>query len=269
MSITRYLETLTLSNETLAPTPVRIRDLEATRGITRSGEPSSAAPLSVSPPISEDLQAAVDAGSLLSFVEGVNSQERDDVLFSVQFAQRGASGAFNRFTQTESWYKKYIDILENLGWTGEQLAFTRYEQSEGEIRMDRAALAVIAAIATQNQLAVLRESVKALEALAEDDGTIRLFDFHTSAKTGGNFQIGAVQKAANDALALALGAFYVSGVDARRRFLFFSWGAQKVNFWVAAQKLTLNATFYAQHRDLVQQKLGVSAAAFIGALTLG
>ena len=267
MSIDRYIETLTLANATL--TPARLPGLKAARGATRSGSAAGPPPMTPASPMPRDLQAAVDAGSLLSFVEGVNVQEKDDVLFSVQLAQRGASGAFDRFTQTESWYRKYVEILENLGWTAEQLAFARYDQSEGEIRMDKAALVVIAAIATQNQLAVLQESVKALAALADDDGSIRLFDFHTAAKMSGNFQIGAVQKAANEALALALGAFYFDGADARRRFLFFSWGAQKVNFWAAAQKMTLNMTFYAQHRDLVQRKLGASSADFIGALVLG
>lgn len=116
------------------------------------------------------------------------------------------------------------------------MAFSRYEQSEGELRMDRAALAIISAIATQNQLAVLQQAVSALEALAEDDDTIRLFDFHTSSEMSGNFQIGAVQRANNGALSLAIGAFYFRSSDARRRFLFLSWGAQDVNFWTAAQR---------------------------------
>jgi hypothetical protein len=267
MSIERYIETLTLADTNLAPT--RLPGFEdALRG-TRSGGPPRTAPLSQRPPRLEDLQAVVNAGSLLSFVQGINAQEKDDVLFSVQLAQRGASGEYDRFTETQSWYKKYVEILERLGWTGEQLAFARYGQSQGEIRIDKAALAVIAAIATQNQLAVLQEAVNALETLAEDDGTIRLFDFHTSAKMSANFQIGAVQKAENGALALALGAFYVHGTDARRRFLFFSWGAQKVSFWTAAQKMTLNVTFYAQHREAVQRKLGPTATDFIGGLALG
>ena len=259
MSVERYIERLKLSDLNLAPR--RPRDPGTALGAKRSIRMPAAAPKGVQAP-------AVDVGSLLSFVEGVNIQEREDVLFSVQLAQRGASGAFDRFTQTQSWYSKYIEILETLGWTGEQLAFVRHEQSEGEVRMDKAALAVIMAIATQNQLAVLKEAVKALESLAEYDDTIRLFDFHTTAKMGGNFQLGAVQKAANNALAMVLGAFHFKAMDARRRILFISWGAKEVDFWTAAQKMTLNATFYAQHRDSVQLKLGEKAHDYIEDLVL-
>jgi hypothetical protein len=264
MSSDRYIESLTLSDANYPG--AAYGDLEALVRTTRSGGLGTRSP---GEPIPADLQAAVDAGSLLSFVAGVSRRERDDVLYSVQLAQRGASGAYDRFTQTASWYAKYIEILEHLGWAAEQLAFARYEQGEGDLRMDRAALAIITAIATHNQLAVLKEAVRALEALAEDDDRIRLFDFHTCSETSGNFQIGAAQKADNGALALAIGAFHFRSLDARRRFLFCAWGAQQVSFWTAAQKMTLNATLYASHRELVERKLAASAADFIAALALG
>ena len=260
MSVERYIETLQLADRNLAPR--RPRGFVTAMGTTRSIRTMGATP--------EDLQtAAVDVGSLLSFVGGVNPQERDDVLFSVQLAQRGASGAFDRFAQCESWYGKYVEVLETLGWTAEQLAFARYEKDQGELRMDKAALELIMAIATQNQLTILTQAVKALEALAEDDDTIQLFDFHTTARVSGNFQLGAVQKAANEALAMVLGAFHFKATDARRRSLFFSWGAQELDFWTAAQKMTLNTTLYARHRDSVQHKLGKEAEDYIAALPLG
>lgn len=213
--------------------------------------------------------AAVDVGSLLCFVDGVSAHDKDDVLYSVQLAQRGASGAFDRFTETQAWYGKYIEILENLGWASEQMAFSRFDQQEGEFRMDQAALAIITAIATQNQLAVLQESVAALSKLAEGDGTIRLFDFHASAQGSGNFQLGAVQRSVNGALTMALGAFYFRSVDERRRFLFFKWGARQVHFWTAAQRMTLNADFYARRRADVLAKLEADAGQYIAGLQLG
>lgn len=214
-------------------------------------------------------EAKVNVGSLLSFADGIPSQERDDVLYSVQLAQRAASGAHDRFTQTRAWYQTYVEVLENLGWATEQFAFSLFDQRQGEFRMDQAALAIITAIATQNQLAVLQQSVAALAKLAEDDGTIRLFDFHSSMQGSGNFQLGAVQRSDNGALSMALGAFYFRTVDERRRFLFFKWGARQVNFWTAAQRMTLNTDFYARRRADVIAKLDVDASKFISDLKLG
>ncbi len=211
---------------------------------------------------------AVDANALLSFVVGVSPQEREDALYSVQLASRSASALFDRFKDTEAWYGKYIETLEKLGWTSEQFAFSKYEQAEGELRMDQAALAVIAAIATQNQLAVLNQSLEALKALAEEDGAIRLFDFHTTAETSGNFQIGAVQKSEDGVISMALGAFHFTSDDQRRRFLFFSWGERSVELWTAAQKMTFNAKHYARLRDAVEDKLGDAAELYIGELEI-
>lgn len=214
-------------------------------------------------------QAKVDGGSLLCFVEGLQEQEKSDVLYSVQLAQRGASGYCNRYTETRAWYEKYIEILENLGWATEQMAFSRFEQTEGEFRMDKAALAIISAIATQGQLGVLQEAVAAMGRLAEGDGTLRLFDFHASLQDSGNFQLGAVQRSANGALSLALGAFYFRCADERQRFLFFQWGAQQVNFWTAAQRMTLNTEFYARRRADVLARLEADTASYVADLPLG
>jgi hypothetical protein len=214
-------------------------------------------------------EASVNVGSLLSFVDGVSEQEKNDVLYSVQLAQRAASGTFDRFTQTQAWYGKYVEILENLGWAVEQFAFSRLDHAEGEFRMDQAALAIIGAIATQNQLAVLQQGLDALSKLADGDGTISLFDFHSSMEGSGNFQLGSVQRSANGALSLAIGAFYFRSVDERKRFLFFRWGSQQVNFWTAAQRMTLNTAFYARRRADVIATLDADASKFISGLKLG
>jgi hypothetical protein len=259
MGIVSIVQGLPLSGATIQRGPV-------SRG-TMMGGGAPAAPAKPQV-ISDNLKAAVDAGSLLSFVDGLTPEERDDVLYSVQLAHRNATHEFDRFSQTQSWYKRYIEVLQLLGWVAENLAFTNYDQSEGELRMDKAALALITAIATQNQLAVLKEAVSALEKLAEGDDTIRLFDFHTSTDAGGNFQIGAVQKASNGTLSMALGSFYFRSHDARRKFLFFGWGKNEVEFWTAAQKMTLNTALYAQGRDAVRQKLEKTFPSFIAELQI-
>lgn len=261
LGVAAYIRDLSLPPpvEGLAPAPAR-RKARAGKAAPKRRRAGALAPA---------YDAKVNVGSLMSFVDGVSEQEKSDVLYSVQLAQRGASGTFDRFTQTQFWYQKYVEILENLGWATEQFAFTRFDQHEGEFRMDQAALAIITAIATQNQLAVLQQSVAALSKLTEDDGTIQLFDFHSSMEGSGNFQLGAVQRSPNGALSMAAGAFYFRSIDERKRFLFFKWGAQQVNFWTAAQRMTLNTDFYARRRAEVVARLEADAPKFIADLKLG
>lgn len=212
--------------------------------------------------------ASINMGSLLSFVDGISGEDKNDVLYSVQLAQRAASGAYDRCTQTQFWYQKYMEVLQALGWAGEQFAFSLFHQHEAEFRMDQAALGVITAIATQSQLGILKAGVDALAKLGQDDGPVTLFDFHSSVQSSGNFQLGAVQRASNGALSMAIGSFYFHAVDTRRRFLFFRWGAQSVQFWTSAQRMTLNKDFYARRRADVIARLDADASDYIADLKL-
>lgn len=212
--------------------------------------------------------ACINTGSLLSFVAGVSEEDKNDVLYSVQLAQRAASGVFDRFTQTQFWYQKYIEVLQALGWASEQFSFSLFKQDEGEFRMDQAALGIITAIATQNQLGVLKQAVDALSKLAEDDGPISLFDFHSSVQSSGNFQLGAVRRTENGAVSMAIGGFYFHAVDDRRRFLFLRWGSRNIHLWTAAQRLTLNTDFYARRRADVIARLDADAKDYIADLRI-
>ncbi len=220
------------------------------------------------PPIGDKLRAAVDAGSILSFVSGLGADAMSDVLYSIQLAQRAASGKFDRFKATREWYGVYVDVLDRLGWAGEGFAFSQRDTLAGEFRMDRAALDVIAAVAAGGQLAILVKTLDALKTLGEGDRALSIFDLQAMSELSGNFQIGAAQKADNGATSLALGAFHFRAADNRRKFLFFGWGAKAVESWTAVSKLTLNPDLYAVHRKAVVAKLKADASDYIDALEI-
>ena len=236
MSAATYIESLTLAD----PMGGSV-DPALSLGFKRSSG-SKDKPAGGKDLIPDDLQAAINDGSILSFVSGVPSQQVSDVLFAVQLASRGASGKYQRFEQTEDWYKSFLETLEYLGWAVEQFAFAEEKIDSGQFHMDKAALDIIQAIATQNQLAVLTQTISALRSLGTDDEPIKLLDFAASLKNNGNFQIGSVEKSAeNDMLSMALGAYRFEANDAQKRFLFFTWGEKSIRFWTGAQKMTLNA----------------------------
>jgi hypothetical protein len=215
----------------------------------------------------EKLNAAVNAGSIMSFVDTVDANERKDILYSIQLAQRAADKSCDRFAETKTWYGKYNEVLEAIGWATEQYAFTAHEQDEGNLRMDKEALKVITAIAAGNQLGAIIASISALEKLAAEDNAITMFDHYASADLSGNFQIGAVQKS-NGTLSMAQGAFYFRTTARRKKFLFFSWGRNEVNFWTATQKMTFNVAIYDKVRTKVEKKLGERASEYVAAIDI-
>jgi hypothetical protein len=257
-----FVETLDIARDDrlgmLRPAPIILSEGDQRRG-DRQHAPEA---------IGENLRAAVNAGAVVSFVAGLTETETTDVLFSTQLAQRAASAKHNRFAATEAWYGVYTDVLARLGWVGEAFAFTRRATTAGAFTMDKSALDVIMTIATNNQLAILVKTLDTLKKLAEEDGALRVFEMQALAELSGNFQIGAVQRAENGALALALGAFHFRASDRKRHVLFVRWGAEEVEFWTAAQKTTLNRRLYAQHRAAVSARLAADAADYIAALEI-
>lgn len=212
-------------------------------------------------------QAAVDMGAVISFVDNLTVQERDDVLDSVQLAQRAAGGEFDRFAETEGWYRRFSQVLQGVGWIVYQDAFVKYDQSSGELKIDKHALQMLASVASANALGVLTQALGALEKMADDSGEIALFTRNSVAGRSGNLQLGAVERGESGVLNLAMGAYYFRSTDKRQKVVFAGWGAEEIELWSSVQKMTLNPDRYALARDAVRAKLG-NPADFIAGLKL-
>jgi hypothetical protein len=224
----------------------------------------------ISPPeaIDDRLRAAVNAGSIVSFVSGIDADEKTDVLFATQLAQRAASARHDRFAATGDWYRAYVEVLERLGWVGEALAFEKRSAMAHEFIIDKAALDAIMTIATGNQLAILVKTLDTLKKLGPADAPLRVFELQALAGLSGNFQIGAVQRAENGALSMALGGFYFHAKNVKTGVLFIKWSSDIVDFWTGAQKMTLNEALYAPHRTAVARKLAKDFGDYIAALEI-
>ena len=62
-------------------------------------------------------QAMIVDKSLISFVSGLNAENRADILESTLLAQLGANNQVTDEKDVIGWYKAYIGILTKIGWT--------------------------------------------------------------------------------------------------------------------------------------------------------
>src|SRR4051812_17183168 len=124
MSLQNYVEKLHLSAPALTGSAGRI--------VLKTGtDAGGAAAEQSATPLQQPIAGAIDAGSVVSFAGNIDAGQATDVLYTVQFAQRAADGAFDRFSETRSWYSKYIEVLEALGWATEQFAFAAQDKTHG------------------------------------------------------------------------------------------------------------------------------------------
>lgn len=212
--------------------------------------------------------AMVDAGSIVAFAGGVDAQDQEDVLYSMQLAQRAASGAADRYTKIDDWYREYSRVLQLTGWIVKGFAPVKQSVAEGEYQMAKAALEIVAAAATGPQTVILTAAIKALEGLAADDGFITLFEHFGIEGSLGNFQMGAVERGPDGALSMTLGAFQMTMSENQKKFLFFKWRTRDVTVWADAQAAVFNRKHYATQREQVEQMLGKDAQKAIAQLHL-
>lgn len=249
-------ERLALLNsvELAAPRGTRSRSASSAfaTAVPRSGDAFD--PASAIAVHQQSLSAAVSASSVISFVENLTPGQKEDVLLSTLFAQRAADARFDPVEQRSAWFDVYMEMLGLLGWVREAAPFTASEKMQGSGSFDKVILETLARVATGNQFRIVESAIEALRGLASDDGKIKLFDFETSQTTGGNFQIGSAE-ASGGVVSMALGAFNFTYMDQKKNILFVSWGANELDYWLAAQKLSLSPEIYRGVRELVKTKL--------------
>jgi len=209
----------------------------------------------------------VDLGSLVSFVSGISPLNKQDVLNSTLLAQLAANKAHDRWSDTESWYKFYVNVLEKVGWVLSDFNFTEYHGASQSFTVDKVVLEILRAIASGSQEEVIQETIDALEALSDNDGKLVLFDSNSSDLTRGSFQIASAIEDDGE-VAMSLGAFYFHSTQSATRFLWFEYKSSDTHLFKAAQNVNLNMQIYDRVRQSVIDKLGDAAVEFVDELEI-
>jgi hypothetical protein len=210
----------------------------------------------------------VDDGSLVAFLPGVSATHKADVLNSTLLAQLAANYQYDREEKPVEWYKFYRDVLENIAWVIMGFNWEQFKGSGTTLSVDEVVIKILAAIATQNDIAIIMETVEALKALSDGDDRVVLFNQESHSDKKGNFQIADVAEV-DGLVNLKMGAFYFSTAQTVTSILWMKFSSSETNFYMAGQTMTLNEEIYKTIRADVVAKLGDRAAKYIRDLPLG
>ena len=212
-------------------------------------------------------QGFVDAGSLVSFVDGLSSGTKADVLNSTLLAQLAANKAADREQDTVGWYKKYREVLETVGWVISNIEFQRYTASGSTFQVKTAVITLLTAIMSENPLLVAKATIAAVESLGEGDERVALFSSSSATPTSGNFQIGAVTESGTTPT-MHIGCFYFKSRDVKVNFLWASFRYSDTELYQGGQTITLDEDAYKRVRQLIIDKLGNRAQQYVSALEI-
>lgn len=214
----------------------------------------------------EDESAMVGSGQANAFVTGISLLNKQDVMNSTLLAQLGASGKYDRFTQTTQWYNEYRTILEGLGWIVTDFKFDEHSLSNVAVSVDRIVLDFLMTFLAPAQLATMD---RLLAALANStDPVVNIFTRSTSQNTQSNFQVGICTEDSDKNVMFSIGAFTYSTSEYITNALFTKIKSGSASFMNAFQNMILNEQIYATVRAAVIAKLGEHAQDLIGSIVL-
>jgi hypothetical protein len=211
--------------------------------------------------------AAVVDGEVVSFAAGLSLQHRSDVMNSFLLAQLAATKKYNRETQTIEWYGLYHEVLEKVGWVMQAFDFTKFSATGGSATVDSVVLTILGALATGNQLALVRTTINALQGKASESKAVKLFETASHTMDKGNFQLGI---AVDDGgiVATKLGVFYFHSSQTVTRLFGWTFADSDTSFYQGAETVTLNEDVYGQVRQQIIEKLGDKAQLYVANIDL-
>lgn len=71
-------------------------------------------------------QAYISGGSMVSFGNQLLAQEKEDILDSLLYAELTASDVYDKTANFGNWYNTYVNVLKETGWQINTLRFTPF-----------------------------------------------------------------------------------------------------------------------------------------------
>lgn len=218
--------------------------------------------------LSSEESAQVNGGSLTSFTQNLSGQNKSDVKNSTLFAQLAADYAFSRYTAPMDWYMKYTEVLGTIGWNQPAFVFDTYKTDGTTVRLDKAVLGILAAIATGDELAVVAATMEGLESLGDDSKQMLIWDSNSNSGSNGNFQIFPVDTTPNGDVVMILDGMQFNASSSQYRFLWWTWETNSITIRRAANKFVLNEDVYQKVRAQVIDRLGEYAEELVAEIPL-
>lgn len=212
-------------------------------------------------------QTMVVASDVVSFVKGVSSERRQDIVNSSLLAQLVASKQVPDRTNVTQWYQAYFDVLKNIGWVIQDHSFSSYTEEANGLEAHEAILKVAGAFlgGTPAALAIVMSTLEALKSMDDSKPWMTIFDRETKHANTGHFQI-ALAEQDDDQFMVSLMAFSLKAQSSLTQILFFKIRKDEVQLEKCAGKVTINDEVLSSVREQVKQKLAAHTSQYIAKL---
>ena len=213
-------------------------------------------------------QAAVVGSELVTFMPGVDSPWRQDLVNSAMLAQLVAKKRVPDPTRMFDWYDAYFDTLMHIGWAVQDKSFATYQEESQNFAAHEAILKVAGALlgpATAS-LALVGTALEALKSMDAASPWITLFNRESQSASTARFQISVAEQSESGELSVALMAFGLEARTTLTQVLFFKTLASQATLRHCAARVGVNGEVLRGVRESLRAKLVSHADDFVKTL---
>ncbi len=241
----------------LPEAPVRLRSIT----------PDAAAAATAALQVGKE-QAAVVGAEIVTFMPGVDSPWRQDLVNSSMLAQLVAKKRVPEATRLFDWYDAYFDTLTHIGWAVQDKSFAVYDERSANFQAHEAILKVAGALlgpATAS-LALVSTALEALKSMDESSPWITLFNRESQKASTARFQISVADQSASGELSVALMAFGLEASTTLTQVLFFKSLSTQATLRHCSARVGVDADVLLGVRDALKVKLVAHASDWVKTL---
>lgn len=213
-------------------------------------------------------QSLVVGSDIISFVQGVTAEQRQDILNSSLLAQLVAKKKVPDSTDILAWYDAYFDVLSNIGWVIQDQAFSTFSEEAQNFQAHEAVIKVATALLgpAATSLALVTATLDALRSMSQDSPWITLFNRESQSAHTARFQVTLAERSPEGDFLVTLMAFGLEASTNLTQVLFFKFRKSEATLKHRSGKVTINALALASVRDAIAQKISVFTNDFVRAL---
>ena len=214
-------------------------------------------------------QAMVVGSEVISFVKGVTTERREDVVNSALIAQLSANKKAPN-SDIFAWYDAYFDALGQLGWVLQESSFNSYDEQADGLAAHEAILKVAAVMlgAATTALAVITATVEAMKSMEANSPWLTIFNRESRSAKAARFQIALAEQDKNGQFMVTMMAYSLQAESSITQVLFFKIRKNKVSLKHSSGKVTINEAVLDSVRDKIKAKLADRAADYIDAMDI-
>ena len=218
---------------------------------------------------SVDPQTLVAGSGVISFVKGVTSERRQDIVNSSLLAQLAANKRVPDRSDLRAWYDVYFEVLTNVGWVLQERSFQQYRERGDDFEAEQAILGIAAAAfgGAASAVGIVKSTLDALKAAAHGKW-ITLFNRESQTAHAAKFQVTLVDRDTDGDLKVYLMAFTLNAKASLTQVLFFKFRTNDIVFDHSAGVVTIDPEVLAAVRDPVSQKIRAHVSSYVSAVEI-